>query len=152
VRRSTMIWVLVVSLGVVALAVWFLTSRDNSKTAGISATESTVATPASNNDAHEVAKALSRLVTDPDSLVASSSRSRVAGRAREAVPSGSTVEVDERSWSPDGVGGDVITVTLTSPGGQPERYAVVMAQEDDQWKVVATAPILDDDQSGVPTR
>jgi len=93
--------------------------------------------------AHEVAVALGRLVTDPESLVASSSRDQVGGRARQGVPAGSTVEVDEASWAPDGVGGGVVLVTVGSPGMSPVTFAAVMVLEVGQWKVVETVPVED---------
>jgi hypothetical protein len=104
------------------------------------ATSTVANSPAAAAQAHQVAVALSRLATDPDSLVASSSRGQVAGRAREGVPIGSTIQVNEASWEPDGAGGGVIAVTVRSPALPPVTYAVVMVLEGGRWKVIATVP------------
>ncbi|WP_326834885.1 hypothetical protein VSH64_08145 [Amycolatopsis rhabdoformis] len=93
------------------------------------------------SEAHEVAVALGALVHDPASLVATSSRELVGGRAAEGVPPGSSVVADEATWSPDGVGGGVIDVTLRSPGYPPTDFAAVMVREGRAWKVAATVPI-----------
>lgn len=89
----------------------------------------------------EVADALKKLATDPESLIASSSRRQVAGKASQAVPAGSKVVSDEKSWLPDGAGGGVMTVTITPPGKAPVSYAAVMVQENGRWKVLATVPM-----------
>jgi hypothetical protein len=88
-----------------------------------------------------VADALRRLTTEPESLIASSSRHDVAGKTSRAIPAGSKVVTDERSWLPDGVGGGVVTVTITPPGKAPVSYAAVMVHEDGEWKVLATVPM-----------
>jgi hypothetical protein len=106
-----------------------------------SGTSAESATPPAANEAREVTEALRRLPTDPESLVATGSREQVGQRARDGVPSGSTVEVDESSWAPDGTGGGVIVATVDSPGLPSVTYAVAMAVENGEWKVVATMPI-----------
>jgi len=104
-----------------------------------------VATPAaeasSPEQARQVAQALASLTTDPQSLVASGAAGQVNGRARQAVPAGSKVVVDEKSWAPDGLGGGTIMVTVTAPGEPPVTYATVMVPEDGKWKVLATFPL-----------
>lgn len=104
------------------------------------------------DEAHEVAVALGRLATEPESLVASSVREQVAGRVPEAIPVDSKVEVDEGSWSPDGAGGGVIAVAITSPGRGTTDYAAIMLLEGAEWKVVATVPMPDEVPLGTPTR
>jgi hypothetical protein len=89
----------------------------------------------------QVAQALASLATDPQALVASGAAGHVDGRARQAVPAGSKVVVDEKSWAPDGVGGGTIKVTVTAPGKPPVSYATVVVFENDQWKVLATFPL-----------
>jgi hypothetical protein len=96
---------------------------------------------ASPGQARQVAQALASLTTDPQSLVASGAARQVDGRARRAVPAGSTVVVDEQSWAPDGVGGGTITVTVQAPGKPPVSYATVVVPEDGTWKVLATFPL-----------
>lgn len=91
--------------------------------------------------AHDVATALSALVTDPASLVAAQAGLDVKAHAADAVPKGSTVTADEKSWEPDGLGGGVMTVTVIAPGKSPATYAVVMVEEGSQWKVLATVPV-----------
>jgi hypothetical protein len=88
--------------------------------------------------AGQVAAALQRLASDPESLVASGARSEVRGQARQAVPPGSTVVPDVKSWAPDGVGGGSMLVTIKAPGKSPASYYAVMVREDGQWKVLAT--------------
>ncbi len=92
-------------------------------------------------DAQEVAVALGKLPTDPDSLVATMARAHVAGDARTAVPPGSTVKADPSSWTPDGVGGGTILVVLAAPGRTPVEYAATMIHEGTGWKVMGTIPI-----------
>jgi hypothetical protein len=142
-----MIAIGVVVLAVAAVAVFLLTERPSPG----SAQAAPHSAPLSSSQAHEVAVALGRLVTNPDSLVASTSRGQVGGHAKPAVPAGSTVAVDEASWAPDGAGGGVIAVTVRSPGRPPTTYAAVMVLEAGQWKVVATEPIADSTPTGGPT-
>jgi hypothetical protein len=103
-------------------------------------------------DARQVAEALGRLVSDPESLVASGAGEEMAGQAREAIPVGSRVDVDESSWAPDGTGGGVITVEVTSPGQGTTEYAAIMVLEGDAWKVAATVPLTDQTPPGISTR
>jgi hypothetical protein len=98
-------------------------------------------TPASAAEAHQVALALRRLTTDPESLVASDNPGPVRGNAEQGVPPGSTIDVNEASWAPDGHGGGTILATLTSPGLPPATYAVIMVRESNAWKVLETVPI-----------
>lgn len=88
-----------------------------------------------------MAVALSRLATDPRSMVAAAAGTQFGSRARQAVPADSKVTVDEGSWAPDGAGGGVITVTVTPPGQGPRSYAAVMVNEAGTWKVLATVPL-----------
>jgi hypothetical protein len=96
---------------------------------------------ASAADAHRVADALRGLPDDPQALVASGARGQVAGRARQAIPPGTTVTPDERSWAPDGVGGGTMLVTVAVPGHAPVTYEAIMVSEGGQWKVLATVPV-----------
>jgi hypothetical protein len=97
--------------------------------------------PSDAGQAHEVAVALEKLSTDPDSLVSSSSRGQVGGSARDAVPAGTRVTVDENSWASDGLGGGTIEVGLITRTSNA-TYLAVMVREADEWKVVATIPII----------
>src|SRR6266576_3269097 len=63
-------------------------------------------------DAKRVADALRRLPDDPQALVASEAEGQVADRARRAIPRGTTVAPDEKSWAPDGVGGGTMVVSV----------------------------------------
>ena len=89
-------------------------------------------------DARQVAEALRRLPGDPQALVASSARGQVAGRARRAIPRGTTVTPDAKSWAPDGVGGGTMLVTVSVPGHAPVSYDAIMVSQDGVWKVLAT--------------
>lgn len=97
--------------------------------------------PPHDSQAHEVAAALSALRTDPASLVAAQAGSDVKAQAGEAIPKGSKVTADEKSWAPDGIGGGVMKVAVSPPGQPPITYAVIMVKEGSQWKVLATAPV-----------
>ncbi|KIE23326.1 hypothetical protein LK08_30425 [Streptomyces sp. MUSC 125] len=88
--------------------------------------------------AQQAAAALQKLATDPSSLVAAQAKRQVAGRAARAVPRGAKVTPRPSTWEPDGVGGGVMTVTVTPPGGAPVDYAAVMVNENGAWKVLAT--------------
>ncbi len=154
-RRVAIGAVVAVVLCVVAIAVVLVVNRHNqSPAAGNISASSTVPSPAvdpDNTEAHEVATALKRLSADPDSLVASTGRELVADHARQAVPPGSTVEIDEHSWAPDRTGGGVIMVAITSPGRETTNYAVIMQSEDSEWKVAATLPITMPPASTTPS-
>ncbi|GAA0610646.1 hypothetical protein GCM10009547_10860 [Sporichthya brevicatena] len=92
-------------------------------------------------EAAAVAEALGKLADDPANLVASDVRSAIGGRAREAVPAGSTVSANPATWQPDGLGGGTMTVTVTSPGQPAVTYTAVMVKEQSGWKVVGTVPM-----------
>lgn len=92
-------------------------------------------------DAKRVADALRKLPDDPQALVASEAQGQVAGRARRAIPPGTTVAPDEKSWAPDGVGGGTMLVTVTMPGHAPVTYDAIMVSQGGQWKVLATIPV-----------
>lgn len=89
-------------------------------------------------DAGRVADALRKLPDDPQTLVAAGARGQVAGRARQAIPPGTKVAPDEKSWAPDGVGGGTMLVTVTVPGHAPVTYDAIMVSQGGQWKVLAT--------------
>jgi hypothetical protein len=120
---------------VAAVTVWLSTGRDP---AGYSGTSAEGAASPSAIQAYEVTEALRRLPTDPDSLVATGSREQVGQRARDGMPAGSTIEIDENSWAPDGTGGGVDVATVNSPRLPSVTYAEVMVTEDEQWTVAAT--------------
>jgi hypothetical protein len=92
-------------------------------------------------DGKRVADALRTLPDDPQALVAAGARGQVAGRARQAIPPGTRVTPDEKSWAPDGVGGGTMLVTVTVPGHAPVAYDAVMVSQGGQWKVLATIPV-----------
>jgi hypothetical protein len=96
---------------------------------------------ASTEDGQRVADTLRKLPGDPQALVASEAQGQVAGRARQAIPSGTTVTPDEKSWAPDGVGGGAMLVTVTVPGHAPVTYDAIMVSQGGQWKVLATIPV-----------
>jgi hypothetical protein len=122
----------VVVVAVVLVGALTLPHHRRPKTTGLSATATAP------TQAHQVAQALASLATNPQSLVASGAARQVDRHARRAVPAGSKVAVDEKSWSPDGLGGGAILVTVTAPGEPPRAYAAVMVLERGQWKVLAT--------------
>jgi len=92
-------------------------------------------------DADQVADALRKLPGDPQELVASGAQGQVAGRARQAIPPGTTVTPYEKSWAPDGVGGGTMLVTVAVPGRAPVTYDAIMVSEGGRWKVLATVPV-----------
>lgn len=101
-------------------------------------------------EAAAVAEALGGLADNPDSLVAADVRSAIGGRAREAVPAGSTVSANPASWQPDGLGGGTMTVTVTSPGQPAVTYTAVMVKEESGWKVVGTVPLNPSNAGSTP--
>ena len=147
-KKSTVITAVVGVAIACGAAAFFLLSGPRPATGGAGAPPSSASTvdssaTSTSPEAHEVAEALARLATDPDSLVASSSRSQVGTRAREAVPPGTTVTVHEKSWARDGVGGGAVLVDIAAPGATPVTYNAVVVREADGWKVVATMPLVD---------
>jgi hypothetical protein len=133
--------VLIASVG--AFAAWHRSPPEPAAAAAPAAvaTRSPVTASAKRAQAHEAARALKRLESDPQALVAGGSRRALRGGARTAVPAGAKVTPVERSWSPDGVGGGVMTVKVAAPGHAPVSYAAVMIRERDGWKVLATVPL-----------
>lgn len=132
--RSQMIAVAVVAVAVLGV-IGFLVF--GSKTASQHAQQQqAVAT-----DAHQAAAALGKLATDPQSLIASSSAGQVGANADSAVPKGSTIAPIEKSWRSDGVGGGVMTVVITSPGGATTTYLAIMVKESSGWKVEQTLTV-----------
>jgi hypothetical protein len=89
----------------------------------------------------DVARALAALATDPASLVSAGDAAALRGRARQAVPTGSRVKVDQGTWRPDGVGGGTVVVAVTPPGGRAASYLAIVVPEGGAWKVLATVPI-----------
>ena len=122
--------------GVLSASFGGCTSTDGSATSHPATSH---AAPPPVGPAHEAASALGRLATDPESLVAAGGSAK--GQASRGVPSDSKVVVDEKSWLPDGVGGGVMTVTVTPPGLATVTYAAVMVHENGVWKVAATLPL-----------
>lgn len=93
------------------------------------------------DDADAAAEALGKLTSDPGSLVAADVRSALGDQAGNAVPDGSTVTPNAASWSPDGIGGGTMTVTVGAPDQPPATYSAIMVKEPDGWKVVGTIPM-----------
>lgn len=103
----------------------------------------TRSTPTSKDEqqALQVKAALVRLPNDPAALLSADRSDQTAASARAAVPEGTAVTVDERSWAPDGLGGGVVQVTLRTPDGERTPYVAVMVQENGEWKVLSTVPV-----------
>ena len=93
---------------------------------------------ATDGQAKSVALALRGLAADPQAFVAAGAQDEVANRAANAIPRGSSVSPDERSWAPDRLGGGAMFVTVTPPGEPAVTYAAVMVNENGAWKVLAT--------------
>ncbi len=92
-------------------------------------------------EAHAVATALGLLASKPGDLVATDVQSAVAGKAAQAVPKGATVNPNEASWHPDGLGGGTMTVTIGAAGQPTTTYSAIMIKERTGWKVVGTVPM-----------
>jgi hypothetical protein len=90
--------------------------------------------------ASQVAAALRKLGSAPQTLVADEAKPQLGSHVRQAIPPGSTTRADEKSWAPDGVGGGTILVKVTGPNGAAVTYAAVMVYEHHGWKVLATIP------------
>jgi hypothetical protein len=130
------LWVVVVAVtaAIAALVIGAFVVRGAGGHAGAAA----VSSRSGRGPADQVAAALRGLASDPQALVASGAKSEVRGRARQAVPRGSGVVPDVKSWAPDGVGGGSMLVTIKAPGKAPVSYYAIMIREDGQWKVLAT--------------
>lgn len=133
--------VAVIGLGVGGVIALVVQGRGSAGAAGPGVPPSPASVAASVADAHQVADALRKLPDDPQALVASGALGQVAGRARQAIPPGTTVTPDAKSWAPDGVGGGTMLVTITVPGHAPVTYDAVMVSEGGLWKVLATIPV-----------
>jgi hypothetical protein len=131
-RRAVLVIGIVALVGVISTVTILLTFGDHPERRPA---------PPGNAQASDVAAALRRLSTDPASLVADGAEGELGGRARQAVPVGSAIVVHERSWTPDGAGGGLMTVTVTPPGRARQTYAAVMVHQDNGWKVLATIPV-----------
>ena len=135
--------VLLVGGGVLAgclaiCAVLYLrTDQDQHSQVG-STPAASVTASAEPDEAEQVARALGKLTTDPAALVPGDAPTGVRSRSAQAVPKGSSVTPLPESWQPDGIGGGVMTVKVAAPGQTTVAYAAVMAQEQGEWKVLAT--------------
>ena len=130
--------VAVVAACVVVTGLWLANRSNGSAGPQIASSPGSTPAKAPPGQADQVVAALRKLATDPQTLVASGARSQVAGRARQAIPTGSTVVADAKSWAPDGLGGGTMLVTITTAGHAPVSYDAVMVREAGQWKVLAT--------------
>jgi hypothetical protein len=92
-------------------------------------------------DAHAVAQALDKMPSKPQSLIATDVYSAVAPQIKNALPAGATINANEATWHPDGLGGGTITATVTAPGAPTTVYTVMMLKEASGWKVVGTVPM-----------
>ncbi|MEV6006061.1 hypothetical protein AB0M29_04575 [Streptomyces sp. NPDC051976] len=143
-RRGLLVGAVVVAAGLLALLAVMLTRHGGDSAAGA---EQKGDGPTPSADAHQqarqVATALTKLATDPSSLVAAGARTEVKDRAAQGVPKGSKVTPEPATWAPDGAGGGVMTVTVASPGRPAVSYAAVMVHESGGWKVLATWKLPD---------
>ena len=140
-RRSRAALLLVCAFVIAAIAgagIAFLIHGRGAGAAPASARSLSASAAASAGDAGRVADALRKLPDDPQALVAAGAQGQVAGRARQAIPPGTKVAPDEKSWAPDGVGGGTMLVTVTVPGHAPVTYDAIMVSQGGQWKVLAT--------------
>lgn len=105
----------------------------------------------SRSEAHAVAAALIALPNNPQRLVAADAEATVAGQARRAIPAGTTVAPDEKSWRPDGVGGGTMLLGVQLRGQLAVTYLAVMVREAGNWKILATMPVPAATPAGVTT-
>jgi hypothetical protein len=92
-------------------------------------------------DAHAVAQALAKMPSKPQNLIATDVYSAVGPQIKNALPAGATVNANESTWHPDGLGGGTIPATITAPGAPTTVYTVMMIKEPTGWKVVGTVPM-----------
>jgi hypothetical protein len=140
-RRSRAALLLVCAFVIAAIAgagIAFLIHGRGAGAAPASARSLSASAAASAGDAGRVADALRKLPDDPQALVAAGAQGQVSGRARQAIPPGTKVDPDEKSWAPDGVSGGTMLVTVTVPGHAPVTYDAIMVSQGGQWKVLAT--------------
>lgn len=141
-QTSRIILVFLIVIGVAVGGIFLFSQIQRGETpVGVVSTSTPSPNAASASEAERVAEALQRLASDPTSLMANGVDAMVEGTADQAIPVGATVEVDETSWLPDGLDGGTIVTTITGSDGAEHSYLVVMVEEEDGWKVLATFPI-----------
>lgn len=86
----------------------------------------------------EVRSAVERAVEAPEEVFATGLDEIVEGSTDEAVPRGTTIDVHDGTWAPDGFGGGTIVATVTYPGEPAVVYLVSVIEEADGWKIMGT--------------
>jgi hypothetical protein len=128
--------------GVVVVAVgggvfWWLVVRPGESASAPLATATATSSGAA---PAEAVRMLERLPSDPGAAIATGMRG-LTPDPRAGVPAGWVLKAEPRTWSPDGMGGGTMAVTLTPPGGPATEYLVYLTDEGGSWKVVATLPV-----------
>ncbi|GAA2749167.1 hypothetical protein [Amnibacterium kyonggiense] len=129
---------LLIVVAAIGIGVWFFGVR-GVDTKPIATPTSRSAAASSAQIGMEASKALARLASNPASLVPSGRRDSV--NIADAVPSGSTVVVDRKSWAMASRTSGTLLATLTSPKLPPATYLVSMMKEGARWVVVGTLPV-----------
>lgn len=88
-----------------------------------------------------VARSVESAAARPEQVLAQSALDDVGPDLREVLPAGTTIEVVDGSWAPDGFGGGTVVADVTYPGRAPRTYLVVVQQEDGAWKILSTVPV-----------
>lgn len=84
-------------------------------------------------------KALQKLGSDPTLLVPTDQKSTV--NIADAVPAGSKIRVESKSWAAASPKSGTLVATLSSPGQPSETYLVSMIKQGGRWVVVGTIPV-----------
>ncbi|WP_375405912.1 hypothetical protein [uncultured Amnibacterium sp.] len=90
-------------------------------------------------EGRDASNALTKLTSDPGSLVPKDQKRSV--NIADAVPTGSTIQVQANSWAVASRTSGTLVATLTSPGHMAATYLVSMLKEDGRWVVLGTIPV-----------
>ena len=91
------------------------------------------------SSAHDATAALKKLTVDPSSLVPDDQKGSFSTAL--AIPEGSTITVEERSWKQATPTSGTIFAKLASPGLPTVEYLITMAKQSGRWKVLLTIPV-----------
>lgn len=97
--------------------------------------------PSNISTGNDVAQALSELPSDPFAGAASEVRETIRAELSRAIPTGSTIRADPRSWVAFDDTSGTIEMTMFVPGEDtPRAYIGVVIWEQGAWRLLATLP------------
>lgn len=144
-RRSLILVAGLVALAGVVALITFLVLGDTDEPAKAPSGPETTAAAAPQIDwvkeEPKAREAIAKLATAPRTVLAPEALKEFGDRLATAIPPGSSFEPVAGSWSPDKIGGATMIVEAKLPGQPAAQYAVVLARQDGQWKILATVPV-----------